>query len=143
MQDTKFDKLIALLEPLEKDSIGEWIIDKEHRETTDDPVQMPYIRYTEIVKKFIDAVYGFAKEYPEYELSHYRKLLKARGIEVASKDMRKADISGMDAQGIMALLVGVVRSERFCDGIILEMMKSGAVKNWILRLKELQEEEDV
>lgn len=27
MADTKFDKLLGLLEPLENDSVGEWIID--------------------------------------------------------------------------------------------------------------------
>lgn len=32
MANTKFDKLIGLLEPLESDSVGEWIIDKEHKE---------------------------------------------------------------------------------------------------------------
>ena len=33
MANTKFDKLLGLLEPLETDSIGEWIIDKEHKGT--------------------------------------------------------------------------------------------------------------
>ena len=37
MANTKFDKLIGLLEPLESDSVGEWIIDKEHKGTEDDP----------------------------------------------------------------------------------------------------------
>ena len=36
MTNTKFDKLIGLLEPLETDSVGEWIIDKEHKGTEDD-----------------------------------------------------------------------------------------------------------
>ena len=41
MIDKKIDKLISLLEPLEKDSIGEWIIDKEHKGTKDDPKHIP------------------------------------------------------------------------------------------------------
>ena len=32
MTNTKFDKLLGLLEPLENDGVGEWIIDKEHKE---------------------------------------------------------------------------------------------------------------
>ena len=36
MTNIKFDKLIGLLEPLETDSVGEWIIDKEHKGTEDD-----------------------------------------------------------------------------------------------------------
>lgn len=53
--------------------------------------------------------------------------------------MENADVSNMDAQGIMALLMGMVRGERFCDGAIMGMIKSGAAKKWLLRLQELKE----
>lgn len=49
------------------------------------------------------------------------------------------DVSNMDAQGVMALFMGMVRGERFCDGTIMKMIKSGAVKKWLLRLKEIKE----
>lgn len=42
MANTKFDKLIGLLEPLENNSVGEWIIDKEHKGTEDDPKHFPW-----------------------------------------------------------------------------------------------------
>lgn len=128
MADTKFDKLINLLGLLEKDSIGEWIIDKEHKGTEDNLIHMPYPRYTEVVGELIAAVYEFEHENPEYELTHYGELLKERGIEWSFRSMENADISNMDAQGIMALLMGMVRGERFCDGAIMGMIKSGAVK---------------
>lgn len=53
--------------------------------------------------------------------------------------MENADIFNMDAQDIMALLMGMVRGERFCDGAIMGMIKSGAAKKWLLRLQELKE----
>lgn len=49
------------------------------------------------------------------------------------------DVSNMDAQGVMALFMGMVRGERFCDGTIMKMIKSGVVKKWLLRLKEIKE----
>ena len=139
MTNTKFDKLIGLLEPLETDSVGEWIIDKEHKGTVDDPIHFPYPKYTEVVNELIDAVYKFEDENPEYELTKYGELLKERGLEWGQRSMENADVSNMDAQGIMALLMGMVRAERFCDGAIMGMIKSGAVKKWLMRLQELKE----
>ena len=46
MANTKFDKLIGLLEPLENNSVGEWIIDKEHKGTEDDPKPVSYTHLT-------------------------------------------------------------------------------------------------
>ena len=113
MTNIKFDKLIGLLEPLETDSVGEWIIDKEHKGTEDDPIHFPYPKYTEVVNELIDAVYKFEDENPEYELTKYGELLKGRGLEWGQRSMENADVSNMDAQGIMALLMGMVRAERF------------------------------
>ena len=121
MTNIKFDKLIGLLEPL------------------DDPIHFPYPKYTEVVNELIDAVYKFEDENPEYELTKYGKLLKGRGLEWGQRSMENADVSNMDAQGIMALLMGMVRAERFCDGAIMGMIKSGAVKKWLMRLQELKE----
>ena len=135
MTNIKFDKLIGLLEPLETDSVGEWIIDKGHKGTEDDPIHFPYPIYNEL----IDAVYKFEDENPEYELTKYGELLKGRGLEWGQRSMENADVSNMDAQGIMALLMGMVRAERFCDGAIMGMIKSGAVKKWLMRLQELKE----
>ena len=139
MTNTKFDKLIGLLELLENNSVGEWIIDKEHKGTEDDPIHFPYPKYTEVVNELIDAVYKFEDENPEYELTKYGELLKERGLEWGQRSMENADVSNMDAQGIMALLMGMVRAERFCDGAIMGMIKSGAVKKWLMRLQELKE----
>ena len=139
MSDKKFDKLISLLEPLEKDSIGEWIIDKEHKGTNDDPIHFPYPMYKEVVNELIETVYEFEHENPEYELTKYEELLKERGIEWVQRSMENADVSNMDAQGVMALFMGMVRGERFCDGTIMKMIKNGAVKKWLLRLKEIKE----
>ena len=139
MANTKFDKLIGLLEPLESDGVGEWIIDKEHKGTEDDPNHFPYPMYTEVVNELIEVVYEFEQQNPEYELTKYGELLKERGLEWGQRSMENADVSNMDAQGIMALLMGMVRGERFCDGAIMGMIKSGAVKKWLLRLQELKE----
>lgn len=48
-----------------------------------------------------------------------------------------ADASGLDAQCILALLIASLRA--FCDGVLLNFIKSGAVTKWLKRLQELDE----
>lgn len=51
--------------------------------------------------------------------------------------MENADVDNLDGQCVMALLLGAVRAEKFCDGALLEFCKCGAVKKWLERLQEL------
>ena len=51
--------------------------------------------------------------------------------------MSEADVSHLDGKCIMALIVGAVRAERFCDGALLGFFKDGSIKKWLMRLKEI------
>lgn len=137
---TRFDGLIALIEPLKTDEYGEWIIDTEHKGTEDDPIHFPFPAYSAVVEELIRQVYAFQEENSEYELTNYGELLKERGLEWRSRSLENADVSSMDAQGIMAMLMGIVRGERFCDGAVMSACKSGAVVRWLERLKEICDE---
>ena len=43
----------------------------------------------------------------------------------------------LDAKTVLALLNGAIRADRFCEGALLDFMKSGAIQRWLVRLKEL------
>lgn len=43
----------------------------------------------------------------------------------------------LDARTVLALLIGAIRADRFCEGALLGFMKSGAIQRWLGRLKEL------
>ena len=43
----------------------------------------------------------------------------------------------LDTKTVLALLNGVIRADRFCEGALLSFMKSGAIQRWLVRLKEL------
>lgn len=86
-----------------------------------------------------DDIYKFAKESDEIVPSKYADILNANGIEWGYDSMMKADASGLDAQCILALLIASLRAERFCDGALLEFIKSGAVTRCLKRLQELDE----
>ena len=101
----------------------------------DDPIEMPYVNYGTTVADVEQAIYDFVDEHPEYELTHYRDILERNGLEWDSQAMSGADVSELDGQAVMALLLGAVRAERFCDGALLGFFGDGSMRRWLLRLK--------
>lgn len=41
----------------------------------------------------------------------------------------------------MALLLGAVRAERFCDGALLGFFEDGSIRRWLVRLREIDEQD--
>lgn len=133
----KFEKLISYIPLLESDTIGAWVIDRENDGTPEHPMQMPYVNYSAMVHHFIEDVYDFSENNKDFELTRYGEILEKNGLEWGSKSMSEADISSLDAQCVMALIMGAVRAERFCDGALLGCFKDGSIKKWLERLKEV------
>lgn len=137
----KYDTLSKYLPQLSDDSFGTWIIDRENDGTPEHPIQMPFVNYSELVYNFIDDVMRIVDQNPEMQLTHYGKILNDNGIEWGSKSMSEADISGADVTCVLALLVGAIRAERFCDGALLGFFRDGSIRKWLERLKEIDEGE--
>ncbi|MFP7370160.1 DUF6508 domain-containing protein [Bacillus safensis] len=133
----QFEILTKYIPMLQEDHIGEWVIDQENDGTAERPIQMPFVNYSETVQRFIEDVYAFAEQHQEMELTHYREILKENGIEWGTNDMEHVDISNLNAQCVLALIMGVVRAERFSEGAIFNFFKSGAILKWLERLKNL------
>lgn len=53
--------------------------------------------------------------------------------------MKNADVSDLNAQCVLAFIKGAVRAERFCDGALLDFLKSGCMLKWLERLKAIDE----
>ena len=51
--------------------------------------------------------------------------------------MCAADVSDFTGRQGVALLIGAVRAERFCDGALKEFVENGSVKRWLERLVEI------
>lgn len=133
----KFENLIKYLPLLEDDNIGTWIIDRENDGTPEHPIQMPFVNYSEMVHNFIKDVYDFEEKNKDFELTRYGEILEKNGLEWDSKSMSEADVSSLDGQCIMALIMSAVRAERFCDGALLGFFKDGSIKKWLERLKKI------
>lgn len=135
---SQFEILTKYIPLLQEDRIGEWVIDQENDGTAERPIQMPFVHYSEKVRHFIEDVYTFAEQHQEMELTRYREILKENGIEGGLNDIENVELSHLNEQCVLALIMGVVRTERFCDGAILSSFKSGAMLKYLERLDCLE-----
>ncbi|WP_374998453.1 DUF6508 domain-containing protein [Bacillus sp. BR_10] len=135
---SQFNILTNYIPMLQGDDIGEWVIDHGNDGTAEQPIQMPFVNYSETVRRFIEDVYTFAEQHQEMELTRYREILKENGIENGMNDMENVDISNVNAQCVLALIMGVLRAERFCEGVILDFFKNGTIVKWLERLERLE-----
>lgn len=136
---SKFEILTKYLPQLSDDSFGTWIIDRENDGTLEHPIQMPYVRYTEMVDHFVHDAYAFMEANEDFELNRYGEILQQNGLEWGSKSMSETDVSDKDARCIMAMIMGAVRAERFCEGALLGFFRDGSIRRWLERLKEMDE----
>ena len=139
---SKFANLTKYLPQLSDDTFGTWIVDRENDGTPEHPIQMPYVRYTETVDHFVHDVYAFKEANPDFELNRYGEILEQNGLEWGGKSMGEADVSDKDARCVMALIIGAIRAERFCDGALLSFFRDGSVRRWLERLKEIDSLEE-
>lgn len=134
---SKFDVLTKYIPLIQGDCIGKWAVDKESDGTAENPIQMPFVSYSEMVSSFIDDFYNFEESNKELELTRYRDILEENGIKWGINSMEKADVSDLSAQCVLALIMGAIRAERFCDGALLDFFKSGCILKWLERLNEI------
>lgn len=116
---------------------GEWIIDQENDGTPEHPKQWPFFGYSGLVISFEDEFYQFSESHPEYKLTSYGETLEKNGLKWGGEEMRLADVASLDAQCILALIMGAIRAERFCDGALLGFFKDGCILKWLKRLKDI------
>jgi len=134
-----YENLTKLIPELQKEEYGEWIIDMDSKGTVEDPIHMPYVNYSKTVKELVRVIYDFVNEHKDYNLTGYQEILKKNGIDWESESIRKTDVSTADGQLVMALLVAVLRADRFVEGTLLDFYKNGLVLLWLQRLKEIDE----
>lgn len=134
-----YENLTKLIDIMETDRIGDWVFDEKSKGTIEDPIQMPYVKYSDVVKDLVKEIYDFSKEHPEYELNKYRDILVEHGLDWKTSGMKAADVSSADGQLIMALLMSATRMDRFCEGALLGFCKDGYVLRWLKRLKEIDD----
>ena len=86
-----YENLTCLIDALETDTYGEMVVDTKSKGTLDDPIHLPYIKYTDAVSELWKAIYGFSDMHPEFELTNYQDILAKHGLAWAASDLKDAD----------------------------------------------------
>lgn len=131
-----FSPLTIYLPLLESDSLGRWIIDNNDG-SSEHPVQMPFVGYSKLASQLMYAILDFRKEHLDMTQDPYYLVLQSAGIEWNSESMRNTDVSTLDGQTILALLIGAVQADKFCEGAFLGFLKEGIIQKWLKRLSDI------
>ena len=134
-----FEALTSFLPELQDGKFGEWIVDHENDGTPEHPIQLPFVAYNDLMMHFTEAVHRFTDQYKSMELNRYIAILEQSNIRRDLESMRTADVSVLDGRTIMAMIVGAIRAERFCDGALLELCKDGTLVKWLNRLQQIDD----
>ena len=132
-----YEELTAFLPKLKECSFGEWIIDRENDGSLEQPKHFPFVSYARVAEDFMDAAYYFADHQKEMELNRYGELLEEVNLKWDADSMTNADVSVLNGQTVMALIIGAIRAERFCDGALLDFFENGSIAKWLTRLQEI------
>lgn len=124
----QFNLITKYIPLLRNDFIGKWHFE-ENDGLNSQLRRFPYVEYSQLVHNFIHDVYTIVEEQPELELVHYQEILQRKGISSLNHD-----VSTLDAQSIMALIVYVIRNDRFEEGILLEFIQNGNLIGCLERL---------
>ena len=94
---------------------------------------MPFVVYETAARQLIDAIRDYVQQHNEY--ADYGQILQKAGIAWNYDSMSEADASILDGKTIVALLIGAVQAEKFCDGTFLGLLKQGCIIRWLGKLE--------
>ena len=137
----KFDSITKYIEEIEyAESFGNWTNPSGKDGTAENPQFFPYVNYEQLVSTFELEFYRFRRTL-HYKLGNYSEILEKYDMpeEWGSKELFSLDVSKFDERSIMALIYGVLRTERFNEGTLLEFFETGCILKWLKRLREIDE----
>ena len=77
-----FESLTRFIHQFEgKSDFGERPADCGHAGTPDDPIRLPSMEYSQMVRELEDSFLSFVGDYPELCLTRYGEILEAAGLE--------------------------------------------------------------
>ncbi len=135
-----FEELTAFIPKLQEGQFGEWIVDTKNDGSPEHPIQFPFVNFNNTVTAFVEAVYRFVDTHPAMELRNYSATLEEAGLKWDYNVMSNADVTGLTGRTVMALILGAIRADRFCEGTLLSFLNEGHIIKWMQRLRQIDQE---
>ena len=134
-----YESLTKHIGRISSDMVGTVITDHSGDGTPERPYQMPFASYSQEVEAFVRDIYAFENAHRELKLNDYQEILERNGIRWDIRSMTDAPAESLDAECILALLLGAVRAEKFVDGALLLFVRNGSIGRWLERLKDFDD----
>ncbi|MBP3352226.1 MAG: hypothetical protein J6L65_07495 [Lachnospiraceae bacterium] len=132
----EFRPLTDYIPKLQNVDTGKWYPEEQSGDgSVEKPFQMPFVVYSNIINELEKEMYHFDKEHPQYNLKEYRAILEESGVSA----LEVFDVTNAEAKVVLALILCIFRTERFCEGAIKEFLENGCILRWLKRLKEIDE----
>ena len=87
---------------------------------------------------FIDAFYDSI----EHTRIDYFETLERYGVEMSDRGLEACDVEHANAELVRALILTLVRQDRFAEGLLGRYARNGFLDRCLFRLKELDEKQE-
>lgn len=140
----KYSRVTKYIELFEKaaNPIGTFTgggIDKNYEGPGGPALIFPHVDYEPVVDDFIRDIHHLVSTDNALGTNDYQSILNKHGIEWGTDSMMAADVTKLDAQCLVALLIAAVRADRFCEGALLDFFQAGCIMKWLKQLRDLEE----
>lgn len=135
------EELIELIPQLQGSDFGGFAKEAGHAGTREDPIPWPHVEYKDGIDRLVeDAIYKIVYDNPELGLKSYSDILDENGLEWSDESLRVSNVSELDIRCLLAMVLAIVRGDRFCDGLLLAYMENGLLLSWLERIQELTQD---
>jgi len=138
----KFKVLTKYIGKLDLDNeqlCGQWIYWGEENGESNEPYELPYVNYQELVESFVREFNEFSDNYPEYQLLGYCSILNKYGVKWNRRSMRKVNIELLDDKCTLALIMGAIQAETISKMAFLNFFDDGSIIMWLKRLRNIDD----
>ena len=138
----KFKVLTKYIGKLDLDNeqlCGQWIYFGEENGESNEPYELPYVNYQELVESFVREFNEFSDNHPEYQLLDYCSILNKYGVKWNRKSMRKVNIELLDDTCTLALIMAAIQAETISKMAFLNFLDDGSIIKWLKRLRNIDD----
>ena len=96
-------------------------------------------RETDSLNNFIDDFYKVVEEESlGYDLYHYQAILEKNDLEWSMDSLTSADVTDKDVECLLAMILSIIRADRFSDGTLREIVQEGYYATWLSELRVIK-----
>lgn len=130
----KYESITKYIPLIENGNFGDWAPLKVD---SDDVTQMPYVDYSDLIMDFLQDFYAYMTASAPFLRDYQAILAKYLGAGWNIDRLPNVDVTSANEELTLALIMTVLRADRFAEGTLLHFLKNGRILAWLKHLQEL------